>query len=56
MQKAILRLHPYEVPEFINLPVEGGSEAYLKWIGDQVDIVGDTDDINQKASKEEGNE
>jgi len=25
-------MHPYELPEFLVLPVAGGSEAYLKWI------------------------
>ena len=25
-------LHDYEVPEFIVLPIVGGSEAYLNWI------------------------
>lgn len=24
--------HPYDVPEFLVLPVEGGSAAYLKWL------------------------
>ena len=27
-------LHPYDVPEFIVLPVVDGSDAYLKWIAD----------------------
>ena len=26
-------LHPYEVPEFIVLPIADGSDAYLRWIG-----------------------
>ena len=26
--------HPYETPEIIVLPVEAGSQAYLKWIED----------------------
>ena len=28
----IRQLHPYDVPEFLVLPVEQGSEAYLHWI------------------------
>ncbi|XUM00260.1 divalent-cation tolerance protein CutA [Streptomyces venezuelae ATCC 10712] len=24
--------HPYDVPEWITLPVTGGSEAYLSWV------------------------
>ncbi|MET8297557.1 divalent-cation tolerance protein CutA [Streptomyces sp. NPDC005180] len=26
------REHSYDVPEWILLPVDGGSEAYLKWV------------------------
>lgn len=36
LQKALLDAHPYELPEFIVLPVAGGSEAYLKWLQDSV--------------------
>lgn len=28
--------HPYDTPEILALPVSGGSEAYLAWIGQQV--------------------
>lgn len=27
-------LHPYEVPEFLVVPVLDGSDAYLRWVGD----------------------
>lgn len=27
-------LHPYEVPEFVVLPIVDGSEPYLQWIGE----------------------
>jgi periplasmic divalent cation tolerance protein len=27
-------LHPYDVPEFVALPILDGSEAYLRWIGE----------------------
>lgn len=27
-------LHPYDVPEFVVLPITDGSDAYLRWIGD----------------------
>lgn len=27
-------LHPYDVPEFVVLPIVDGNDAYLKWIGD----------------------
>lgn len=29
-------VHSYEVPEIIALPIIGGNEDYLKWIGDEV--------------------
>jgi periplasmic divalent cation tolerance protein len=30
----IRELHPYEVPEFVVVPVIDGSDAYLRWIGE----------------------
>jgi periplasmic divalent cation tolerance protein len=27
-------LHPYDVPEFIVLPIVDGSDAYLRWLGE----------------------
>ena len=33
LQAAVERLHSYEVPEFIALPIAAGSRKYLKWIG-----------------------
>ena len=32
----IRELHPYELPEVIALPIEGGSERYLAWLGQSV--------------------
>jgi periplasmic divalent cation tolerance protein len=32
VQATIASLHSYEVPEFLVLPVSGGSEAYLAWM------------------------
>lgn len=28
------QLHPYDVPEFVALPIVDGHESYLRWIGD----------------------
>jgi periplasmic divalent cation tolerance protein len=28
-------LHPYELPEFIVVPVDEGSAAYLQWVADE---------------------
>jgi periplasmic divalent cation tolerance protein len=30
----VRELHPYDVPEFVVLPIIDGSDAYLRWIGD----------------------
>lgn len=27
-------VHPYDVPEFVVLPIVDGNDAYLKWIGE----------------------
>jgi len=32
VQAAVQRLHSYQVPEFLVLPVESGSKAYLHWL------------------------
>jgi periplasmic divalent cation tolerance protein len=33
LQAAVERLHSYELPEFIALPIAAGSRNYLKWMG-----------------------
>jgi periplasmic divalent cation tolerance protein len=35
VKETIDRLHPYDVPEVIVMPITDGSELYLKWLGDQ---------------------
>jgi periplasmic divalent cation tolerance protein len=37
LREAILRLHSYETPEVIALPVVDGSEAYLNWLDRELD-------------------
>jgi periplasmic divalent cation tolerance protein len=32
LENEVKRLHKYEVPEFLVLPVGGGSREYLKWV------------------------
>jgi len=32
LEREIKRLHPYELPEIIAIPISKGSEAYLDWI------------------------
>jgi periplasmic divalent cation tolerance protein len=34
LRARILELHPYEVAEVLALPVEEGSERYLRWVGE----------------------
>jgi periplasmic divalent cation tolerance protein len=34
VESAILELHSYEVPEILQLPVEGGLDRYLDWIAE----------------------
>ena len=36
VRDAIKELHAYELPECVSVPIEDGSEAYLKWIADSV--------------------
>jgi periplasmic divalent cation tolerance protein len=33
LTQRIRELHPYEVPEVIAVPIQGGSEQYLAWLG-----------------------
>jgi periplasmic divalent cation tolerance protein len=30
----IREMHPYEIPEFVVLTIQDGSDAYLRWIGE----------------------
>ncbi len=32
LREALAALHPYELPELLALPVEGGSPDYLAWL------------------------
>ena len=36
LARRVLELHPYELPELIALPLEGGHPAYLAWIAGSV--------------------
>lgn len=37
LERRLVELHPYEVPEFVAVPVEGGSAAYLGWVVEETD-------------------
>ena len=32
LERRLHELHPYELPEFLVIPVQQGSEGYLKWL------------------------
>lgn len=40
LESALSELHSYERPEFIVLPIDGGSSAYLGWIDANVSQTG----------------
>jgi periplasmic divalent cation tolerance protein len=35
VEAAIKKLHPYETPEIIAMPIVKGSKEYMKWIDDE---------------------
>jgi periplasmic divalent cation tolerance protein len=35
LEEEIKRLHPYEVPEIVALPIVAGSAPYLQWIDEE---------------------
>ena len=35
VQETIARLHSYEIPEIIALPIIDGAEDYLRWVAEQ---------------------
>src|SRR6476660_7931920 len=37
LEARLRELHPYKLPEFVVVPVDGGSEAYTKWVREQVE-------------------
>lgn len=34
LEARLRALHPYEVPEFLVLPIQAGSDTYLSWLSD----------------------
>jgi periplasmic divalent cation tolerance protein len=40
LEKEVKRLHSYEVPEFIVIPIAGGSREYLAWLEKSVQPAG----------------
>jgi periplasmic divalent cation tolerance protein len=40
LQRRVLELHPYSVPEVLGLPVAEGAPAYVQWVRESVPIEG----------------
>ena len=38
LQSELEKIHPYDVPEILALPVVEGSENYLNWLGANLDL------------------
>jgi len=36
LERELKRMHSYEVPEFLVIAIEGGSQGYLTWLKDSV--------------------
>ena len=36
LREALVKLHPYDVPEVVELPIERGHAPYLDWIDESV--------------------
>lgn len=35
----VREMHPYEVPEFVVLPIVDGNDAYLRWMGEATSSI-----------------
>ena len=42
LQTAIIKMHPYELPEIITINVDGGLPRYLQWVNAQLSAEGST--------------
>ena len=36
LKDALFKVHPYETPEFITIPILSGASAYLEWISSNI--------------------
>ncbi|KAI1697286.1 cutA1 divalent ion tolerance protein domain-containing protein [Ditylenchus destructor] len=55
LKEMVLREHPYDVPEFITLPIEHGSEPFLKWVSKQVGSHDSTQEVPKCDTSKDGN-
>ena len=42
LEAAIIKMHPYELPEIITINVDGGLPRYLQWVNAQLSTEGPT--------------
>jgi periplasmic divalent cation tolerance protein len=40
LQTRLNAIHPYELPEFVAIPLVGGNPAYLAWVRSEVQVKG----------------
>jgi periplasmic divalent cation tolerance protein len=40
LERRVLELHPYSVPEVLALPVAAGAHAYVQWVRESVAVEG----------------
>ncbi len=40
VEAALREIHSYEIPEIVQLPVEGGFDRYLAWMGENIKADG----------------
>ena len=36
LERELLKIHPYELPEFVVLPISGGFKKYFSWISESL--------------------
>jgi periplasmic divalent cation tolerance protein len=51
LQAEIKRLHSYDVPEIVALPIDAGSPDYLAWLAESVSIPKKTKPAKAKSRK-----
>ena len=44
LEKLVLKEHPYDTPEFLVVPLAGGSARYLAWVAESVKQTGPAED------------
>ena len=39
LQEALAEVHPYDEPEFLQIPATGGSAGYLRWLSAEITMA-----------------